>query len=284
MDMQLARTFLEVVAAGQFVRAAERLHVTQSTVSMRIRSLENELGRRLFVRSKAGAALTPAGEQFQRYASTLVQVWEQARHHVAVPPEFRAVLTIGGQFSLWDAFLLKWLPWMKLNAPDVVLRAEYGLPEWLMVRVVEGILDLGVMYTPQSRPGLKVEKLFEDRLTLVSTAPTTHEAMGADYVFVDWGPEFRSAHGRNFPDLLTPSMSLDLGSLALSHVLNNGGSGYFPERVIRPYLASGQLVLVPEAPVFLQPAYVVYSVDGDASILKTALEGLRHVAAMAAKT
>ena len=108
--------------------------------------------------------------------------------------------------------------------------------------------------------------------------------MGADYVFVDWGPEFRSGHGRNFPDLAPPSMFLGLGSLALNYILDNGGSGYLPERVIRPYLGTGQLVLVPEAPVYSQPAFVVYSADGDAAILNTALKGLRHVAVMAAES
>src|SRR5688572_20804653 len=80
MDIALARTFLEIVASGNFVRAAERLHVTQTTVSVRVQTLEGLLGRKLFVRNKAGASLTPAGEQFMRYAPLLVQVWERARH------------------------------------------------------------------------------------------------------------------------------------------------------------------------------------------------------------
>ena len=45
MDIGLARTFLEIVAAGNFVGAARRLNVTQSTISMRARSLEEQLGR-----------------------------------------------------------------------------------------------------------------------------------------------------------------------------------------------------------------------------------------------
>jgi hypothetical protein len=61
MDTELARTFLAVVTVGNFVNAAERLHVTQSTVSTRIRTLETVLGRRLFVRNKGGTTLTAAG-------------------------------------------------------------------------------------------------------------------------------------------------------------------------------------------------------------------------------
>ena len=58
MNIEHARTFLAVADTGSFVSAAERLHVTQSTVSARIRALEDLLGRPLFTRNKAGAVLT----------------------------------------------------------------------------------------------------------------------------------------------------------------------------------------------------------------------------------
>ena len=64
MDTELARTFLEIVSTGSFVRAAERLNVGQTTVSARIKMLEQQLGRALFVRNKAGATLLPPGNSF----------------------------------------------------------------------------------------------------------------------------------------------------------------------------------------------------------------------------
>lgn len=82
MDINLARTFLVVAESGSFIAAAERLHLTQTAVSARIRALEMELDRVLFIRNKAGARLTAAGERFKRYAETLLQIWERARQHV----------------------------------------------------------------------------------------------------------------------------------------------------------------------------------------------------------
>lgn len=73
MDISLARTFLEVISAGNFVAAAKRLHVTQSAISLRIKRLEEMLGRPVFLRTKSGTQLTPAGKQFERYARTLVK-------------------------------------------------------------------------------------------------------------------------------------------------------------------------------------------------------------------
>jgi LysR family transcriptional regulator, flagellar master operon regulator len=64
MDIELAGTFLEIVSTGSFVRTSERLNVGQTTVSARMRLLEQQLGRSLFVRNKSGAALTPAASGF----------------------------------------------------------------------------------------------------------------------------------------------------------------------------------------------------------------------------
>jgi hypothetical protein len=100
MDINLARTFLEVLASGSFGIAAERLHLTQTAVSARIRALEEQLGRRLFVRNKAGARLTPAGERFVHHAVTLIQVWERARYQVALPPGREDVVSLGGELTL----------------------------------------------------------------------------------------------------------------------------------------------------------------------------------------
>src|SRR3546814_499978 len=166
MDIELARTFVEIVSTGSFIKAADRLHVAQTTVSARVRSLEEQLGRPLFVRNKAGASLTPAGEQFLPFALTLLQVWERARHQVAVPPGRRTVLAVGGELTLWSPLLLQWLLWMRRSVPDIALRTQVDLPEQLMRQIVDGVLDIAVLYAPQHRSGLKVEKLMEERLVL----------------------------------------------------------------------------------------------------------------------
>lgn len=281
MNIDLARTFLEIVDTGNFNKAAERLSVTQSTVSMRIKALEDELGRPLFVRSKSGTALTAAGMQFRRYATTMVRIWEQARQELALPAGFRTVLNVGGQFSLWDRLLVQWIPWMRTAMPDVALKAEVGSSDGLMRLLIEGMLDLVVMYSPLSRPGLHIEKLLEERLVLVSTRRRAVADWDEDYVLVDWGPEFRAAHSQAFPDLKTPAVSVGLGALGLQHVLAYGGTGYFPMRVARSYLAAGKLFEVTGAPEFRRPAYLVHAEDETREDwFETALDGLRYVASL----
>src|SRR5690349_1861388 len=79
MDIELARTFLQIVRSGSFIAAATPLHVTQTAVTARMQNLEQQLGCALFVRNRAGARLTPDGERFVGYATQLVQTWDAAR-------------------------------------------------------------------------------------------------------------------------------------------------------------------------------------------------------------
>jgi DNA-binding transcriptional LysR family regulator len=281
VDINLARTFLEIVSTRNFAKAAERLHVTQTAVSARVHALEDLLGRRLFVRNKSGATLTTAGEQFMRYAQTLVQVWERARHQVAVPPGRRAVVTVGGELSLWDPLLLDWLLWMRKTAPQLALRAEVGLPDSLVNQVAEGVLDIAVVYAPHQRPGLKIELLIEEKLVLVTTARRGRAQKAADYVFVDWGPDFAARHNLAFPELANAGTFVGLGPLGLQYILRAGGSGYFRSNVVQRYLKDGRLRAVPGAAEISYPAYAVFSDSADARVLTPALVGLRHVAGTA---
>lgn len=278
MDIDLAHTFLAVVESGSFVSAAERVHVTQSTVSMRIKSLEDRLGKPLFERSKSGTKLTPAGLLFQRHAMAMVRVWEQARLEIALPPGYRAALTIGGQYSLWDGFLMDWVSRMRAAFPDIALRMQLGFSRALMQRMVDGTLDMGVMYTPESRPGFDIEMLFEEELVLATSAKQGEGWPGRNYVYVDWGPEFQADHSLNFPDLSTPGLYMEIGSLGLSYLLQNAGSGYFPRRVVQPYVDAGRLSVISSAPVFSYPAYVIYPADADPDLQDAVLTSLREIA------
>ncbi|CAN7411816.1 LysR family transcriptional regulator [Variovorax sp. LjRoot290] len=283
MDINLARTFLEIVETRSFQRAAERLHVTQTSVSARVRTLEELLGRRLFVRNKAGAALTAAGERFLPHATTLVQVWARARDQVAVPTGSRAVLAAGCEISLWDPLLLRWLLWMRARHPQLALRTEVGYPQDLLDKVAAGVLDVAIAYAPQQRPGLRVELLIEEKLVMVTTAKRPRVPRPADYVYVDWGPEFAAQHGLAFPELSSAAVMAGLGPLGREYLLAAGGTGYFRLDVVRGHLESGHLRRVPHTPEFLYPAYAVYAVGADPAIIDPALAGLRQAAGTEAR-
>jgi DNA-binding transcriptional LysR family regulator len=284
MDVEQARTFIAVMETRSFIHAAEQLFVTQSTVSARIKALEERLGCRLFNRNKAGVSLTAAGIQFSRHAMTFIRAWGQARQEVALPESYTARINIGAQISHWDDLMVNWMCWLRESHPHLAVRAEIGSNDSLMRQIVDGLLDFAVIYTPHAGPGLRIEKLFEEEIMLVGTrryprpAKDKAPAWERDYVFVDWGAEFRNEHALAWPDLATPAVHFGVGTVALEFILRTGGVAYLPLRIVRRHLKERRLFRVPDAPIFKRPVFLVMTSDPVDPPLKDVLDGLRWIA------
>lgn len=277
MDINLARTFLQVAANGSFIETAQRMHLTQTAVSARIRTLEEQLGQRLFVRNKAGARLTAAGEQFMSHAHALVQVWERARRQIALPAGREVGISVGTELSLWHPFLADWLVWMNRNHPKVSIRSEVAMAGRLLDRVQDGSLDIAVLYNPRPRAGLVSELLLEEKLIMVTT-----DADGTvdpeRYIYVDWGPQFSINHEAAHPELSMPPMSISLGPLAMTYMLSVGGAGYFRASTAQQFIADGRLRRVRDTPEFSHSAYVVYATQRGSATLDLVRQAMRTVA------
>ena len=278
MDIDRARTFLEIVHTGSFLKASERLHVTQTTISARIRTLEDELGRKLFIRNRNGAVLTSAGREFERFAQSFLQVWERARQQLKIPAGKTGIIALGGELSLWNPVLLDWLLWMKQNRSEIAIRANVGLPDQLIEQLRTGVLDIAVLYAPPMMTGFKIELIEEEELVLVRAAREPAFDEEPHYVHVDWGPQFAASQASATLATDANGLMVGLGPLGLSYILRAGGSGYFRKGAVKPYLEAGELELVARAPRFTYPAYAVYAESSEARLeLGMALDGLKKV-------
>ncbi|MFZ1470400.1 MAG: LysR family transcriptional regulator [Paracoccaceae bacterium] len=276
MDTELIRTFIEIASCKSFIRAATRLNVAQTTVSARIRTLEERLGRRLFVRHKGGATLTPAGEQLLRHAPRFVQMWQRMQRQVAVPSGHSAFLTIGGEVNLWQPIVLDWTELVRQKRPDIALRVHADVPHDLIGHVASGQVDVAVMYAPPHRPGVKMDLLIDEKLVLVTTDPGADPFGEFSFVSVDWGPEFTEALSTSFPGTEAPSLSTNLGPLGIQYILKCGGSGYFRWRSVEPHIAAGRLHLVADMPRFSYPIYAVSCTQSDEALLAPVLACLHE--------
>jgi len=274
MDIEHIKTFLAVVETGSFLGAADVVYVTQSTVSIRIRTLEERLRTKLFDRSKRGASLTVDGHKFLANATAIVRLWNQSRMDISLPSQHNTILRVGAQQSLWDNYLVSWLSWMRKEAQSIALRAEIGSARSLIQGLVEGSLDVCVVYRPQYRPGFIAEMIFEEEIVMVTTKPDNSDILDETYVLTYWGPEFQADHALNFPSLAMPAISMDLGPLGLQYLIQNGGSGYFPKRITEHLIAEGKLRICDNMPVFHYPAYMVFPQSLDENIKGTVLTGL----------
>ncbi|AYN95316.1 MULTISPECIES: LysR family transcriptional regulator [Pseudomonas] len=272
MDLELARTFLEIARTGSFLAAAERLHVTQTAVTARVQNLEAQLQCRLFVRNRAGARLTADGQVFAGYASQLVQTWDAARRDLPLPEGFRNLLTVGGEVSLSNPLILNWVKRLREALPGYAVRAEIADSSRLQQQVEQGVLDAALVYQPEYWPGMQVEQVLEEKLIQVCSV-----AQPEPYIYIDWGEAFRKQHDAAMPEKAKAALSFSLGPLALQYLVQNGGAGYFRTRVVQSYLDNGILQRVERAPEFTYPTYLVYSRDKETPVLQDAIQLLRDV-------
>lgn len=272
MDLDLARTFLEIVRCGSLAAAADKLCITQTAVTARVQKLESLLDTKLFVRNRAGAKLTSDGEAFVVYANQLMQTWEAARRDVPRPVGLHKMLHIGGEVSLCNPLILSWAKRLREHLTQHALRIQIRDCEFLLRQIEMGLLDAALVFQPAYWPGMQVEQLLEEKLIQIR-----RPALPEPYVYVDWGEDFRRQHDAALPDKARAPISFNLGPVALHFILENGGSGYFRTRVVKSYLDSGALERAPKAPEFSYPTYLVYSRERDSPALQHAIELLRDL-------
>ncbi|WP_341960005.1 LysR family transcriptional regulator [Pseudomonas sp. RC10] len=273
MDIDLARTFLEIVRHGSLMAAAETLHVTQTAITARVQKLESHLNCTLFIRNRTGAKLTSDGEAFVVFANQLVQTWDAARRELPLPDGYRHVLRVGAEMSLCNPLMLSWVREIRSSIPEYALHSEVKDGDALMKDVERGVLDAALVYQPAYWPGLQVEELLEEKLILVRVVGKSEP-----YVYIDWGPAFRQQHDAAMPEYSRAAVAFNLGPFALQYILDNGGAGYFRTRVVQSYIDRGIMERVPLAPEFSYPTYLVYSRENPSSTLQKAVELLREIA------
>lgn len=280
MNLIYVKTFLEIAATRNFYRAAKNLNIAQSTASSRISTLEQALGHSLFSRSRAGFDITPAGVQFQRHALNMMRSWEQAQRSVGLVSGQQSVYRVCVQVNLWEKLISNWIPWIRAKDPKAILELESDYSEVMMNQLSDGLLDIGVMYSPARVEGLKIEQLMVEDLVMVSThARNLSEVDHESYVLVQWGRAFMHMHSQAFTALNTPNIFVGLGPIGLRHILSSGGSCYQALETVQPLIDKEELFIVKDAPVYPRPVYMVYPDDAiETSRLQLALEGLRQVA------
>jgi DNA-binding transcriptional LysR family regulator len=272
MDINLARTFLEIARTGSFNGAAQNLHVTQTTVTARIQSLESMLGCRLFIRNKSGAKLSDNGKRFVLYATQLVESWAAAQRDLPLPSGTERIVCIGGEISLWNPLLFSWMKTLRDRNPELALRVEVGESTSLHQKLERGVMSAAIVHVPEYWMGMQVEQICEEKLIMVRSAK------GADpYVLIDWGEEFLVQHNAALPQHSRTSLTVTLGPLALPYILEHGGSGYFRTRVVQSYLDEGLLELVETSPEFSYPVYVVYPRNSEPGLMNDLIASLKNV-------
>ncbi len=105
MDKEQLDTFLSLVNYKNFTKSAEMLHVAQSTVSARLKSLELELGKTLLRRTNKGVELTPSGLIFLPYAKRIIELFAESKKRACFRWTVYRSISIGRAFVSMELHL-----------------------------------------------------------------------------------------------------------------------------------------------------------------------------------
>ncbi len=177
MRLQQLRYVVALADERHFTRAAQRLHVSQPSLSTQVRILEEELGAALFDRTRGDVALTAAGEAFLPWARQALADLEAGRADVReLAGRRRGRLSLGATPSLTTGLLPPVLARLHERYPGIELALhEAGSPD-LALQVAAGLIDLALVILPTDVAGVHTEPLAEEEL--VVAVPPDHPFAG----------------------------------------------------------------------------------------------------------
>ncbi len=170
-ELRRLRYFLAVAEDLSFVRAAERLHISQPPLSVQVKSLEQELGVQLFERTNRGVNLTVAGKAYYTEVRALLAQLE----HATVVARRSATGHLGrlaiGFVSIADYTVLpQTLKLFRESYPDVELVLSEETSDVQIQNLKSERIDVGIALAPIEEPGLTFEPLLDDHLILALSA------------------------------------------------------------------------------------------------------------------
>lgn len=171
MEIRQLRYFVAIADSGSFTKAAERVHVAQSALSHQLAQLEDELGVRLFSRSRRGVELTEAGQGFLPHA---VSILRQIQESVASMRHGGGALTgkvvFGIPHSASHALALPLLREVHERHPGIELELTEELTGNLLRQLRAGQIQLAVLFDDGHLDGLSVLPVLSEQLCLIEPA------------------------------------------------------------------------------------------------------------------
>jgi LysR family transcriptional regulator, hydrogen peroxide-inducible genes activator len=203
-----------IVALAQeqhFGRAAERCHVSQPTLSIAVKKLEDELGVALFERCKNGVQITPLGERIVNMAGSVLHQAAAIKDAASADKEqLQGPLQLGTLPTIGPYLLPQFIPLLQKTASQLSLYVEEGSQQSLTLKLRNGELDAILIAAPFSEPDVVTQALFDEPFVLL--LPADHRLASkaaiagsdldpAEILLLDEGDPFRDQVLTAFPQL-----------------------------------------------------------------------------------
>ncbi len=252
--------FAEVATTLNVSRAAERLGISQPSLSLAMQRLEDSVGVGLLVRSKRGVTLTPAGKQLLAHAKQLMQAWDDVKAGaLASQHDIQGSYSIGCHPSMGMNLLAHIIPSLMKQHPKLDFRLRHDISRKVAEDVVSMKTDIGIVVNPVQHPDLVIHTLATDEVTLwvKEKARDIPDVLICDPDLLQTQGIMKKLKksGMTFARTLTCSSLEVIGDLTA----HGGGTGIMPARVAAR--AKHKMTRVDKAPVFHDEHCLIYRVE-----------------------
>ena len=275
MQPELVETFLDLVTTRSFNRSAERLGLTQSTVSARVQALEVALGARLFIRSRAGTDLTTEGLKFEPHARALRHAWNEARRSVGPAGTAALTLRLGIQSDLAALHIGRWVAEFRSSLPETAFYIESDYSAQMCSDLAAGLLDFAILYTPRALPDLHFASVGEVVYRLIASEPVRRADLRPDrYIRAGYAPAFEATHRLMLPEMSAAPLAAGQSDTVASLLVSLGGAAFLRDDTATGLVAAGRFHAVADVPPIRQPVYAATHLRHRTSALHRRLAGI----------
>jgi len=170
MQIEELWTFLTVCELKNFTHTAEKLSMSQPTVSLHIKNLEQEFQTTLLQRSSKKLSITPTGELLYERAKQMLQIFESAKQQIAAHHHtIQGELKIGASYTIGEYILPMILAGLKKHHPHLSLQITIGNTKEIVEHVKLLQVDVGLIEGTTNEKDLRVTPFMEDELVIVSS-------------------------------------------------------------------------------------------------------------------
>lgn len=256
MQIELIDTFLDLCETKSFNQTADRLEVTQSTVSGRIKSLEKTIGARLFQRNRSGTSLTTQGLRFAPHARSLRHNWVTALNATRDTAISGVTMRIGLQHDLVGIDIRRLIDQFRTVFPQTAFLFEADYSGQMCADLMSGAQDIAVLYSPKTQTDLYFEMLGEVSYVMVSThAHTMAEVDTSSYILANYAPAFMKSHAALLPDLMQAWLSIGQNAAMVDLLTSLSGTAYVRQDSAKQLVEQGTCQVVKGAPIITQPIF-----------------------------
>jgi LysR family transcriptional repressor of citA len=255
MDLEELKTLITLAECKNFTKAAKLQHVVQSTVSNRIRSLEEQTGVQLVVRDKAGIKLTTEGEVFLDYAKRIQELNDSAFHEIHLLKKYEDRLSVAGPQWIMDYFVKDFVIDFAQRNERLAVKVTIAHSEEIIPMLQDKIIDLAVIAYRVSAPDMVCIPFKASDIIFVGDAKgykhlqagiRKKELGDLPLIYSDIWENYLSEISDNIlPDRRIFKMHCNMLSDAKEFCCRGIGCCFFPEVVVRKEIEDGRLTRIP---------------------------------------